>query len=144
MQVQRTETIIEIRQDDDEELNPGQRDDLVAQALEYYRFRLDVHGDGRLAHRDAEYYLVSQPTRETELDLSAGGSDLTYEVAYDALLGIELFFHLYPANRGAIVTIIKNPTISGIDPETGELEPIGYVILRRNEESFAVGKVMTS
>lgn len=144
MRVQGTETTLEIRHDADEELNIFQRDNLLETALEYYRFRLNTHGDGRLDHRDAEYYLVSLPTRETELDLSAGGSELTYEVAYDALLGIEMFFHTHPANRDATVTLIKNPTISDVDPATGQLEPVGYVILRRNEEAFAVGKFTTT
>ena len=132
-----TETTLLIRQDDDEELNLFQRDNLLETALVYYRYRLTTHGDGRLELRDAEYYLISLPTRETKLELSAGGSELTYEIAYDALQGIEMFFHNYPNNRGAIVAVITNPTISEIDPATGKLEPVGYIIIARQEDSFA-------
>ncbi|KAL8793242.1 MAG: hypothetical protein Q9195_004178 [Heterodermia aff. obscurata] len=137
IRVRGTETTLEIRHDADEELNLSQRDHLFEWVMDYYRFRLNTHGDGRLAHRDAQYRLVSLPTREIEFELSAWGSELTYEVAYDALLGVDIFFHNYPGNRGAIIAIIKNPTISDFDPETGQLEPIGYVIIRRNEGNIA-------
>lgn len=129
VRVHGTETTLEIRQDADEELNLFQRDNLLGMALEYYRFRLDTHGDGPLAYRDAYYHREFLPTMETRLDLSAGDSKLTYEIAYDALLGIEVFFHNHPNHKGAIVAIIYNPTISEID--------LGSIVIARNEDSFA-------
>ena len=137
--VRGTETALGIRHDDDEALNTTQRDNLLDGALEYYRFLLNAHGDGPLGHQDARYYRVSLPTRETVLDFWAGVSEMSYKVACDALLGTQMFFRNHPARGGAVVAVISNPTISGIDPDTGLLRPIGYVIIRRN---VAMGTVL--